>query len=315
VGFSLKPNEPVAKEITKIVLRQFEMADTELTDIGNPSGDAAIHKARRRVKKIRALIRLVRPGLGGAFDPLNKRLRETVRLLAPIADGQGVVDALDKMAEKYREDFSPPVFATIRAGLVEREARADRKAKVERVLQRARATLKTERTRVKDWDLNGGGFRSIADGLETSFRRARRAMIVTVEHPTADNYHTWRRRVKEHWFHVRLIERRCGTRLARYKRRLEALDECLGEYHNFALLHTILSADPFVSRQETARRLRIIRRYQVELRRRASSIGSRLYNEKPRHFIRRVQAFWQLTNVLGHHVTPDRTCRRRTASA
>ncbi len=313
MGFCLKQHEPVAKEITKIVLRQFEMADTELTNIGNPSGDAAIHKARRRVKKIRALIRLVRPGLGGTFGPLNKRLRETIQLLAPIADGQGVVHALDQMAEKSREDFSPPVFATIRAGLVEREARADRKAKVERVLQRARATLKTERTRVKDWDLHGGGFKTIAYGLETSFRRARRAMTIVIEHPTADNYHAWRRRVKEHWFHVRLIERRCGHRLARYKRRLESLDECLGEYHNFALLRTILSADPFVSRQETARRLRIIKRYQAELRSRASSLGARLYNEKPRHFMRRVQAFWQLTNAMGH-VPSHRTCRR-TASA
>ena len=81
-----------------------------------------------------------------------------------------MVHALDQMAERYREDFSPPVFATIRAGLVEREARADRKAKVERVLQRATATLKTERGHVKDWRLKGGGFRLMAAGLETSFR-------------------------------------------------------------------------------------------------------------------------------------------------
>ena len=313
MGFCLKQNERVAKEIKRIVLRQFELAATELTDVGSPSGDAAVHKARRRVKKIRALIRLVRPGLGSAYAPLDKRLHQTVRLLSPIADGQGVVHALDQMADRYREDFSPPVFATIRAGLVEREARADRKAKVERVLQRARATMKTEHARVRAWNLHGNGFRAIADGLETSFRHARRAMIAAVDHPTADNYHAWRRRVKDHWFHVRLIERRCGNRLLRYKRRLEALDECLGEYHNFALLRTILSADPFVSRQETARRLRIIRRYQAELRRRVASLGARLYNEKPRHFVRRVQAFWQLTNVL-HDGTAHRSCGHRASA-
>jgi CHAD domain-containing protein len=313
VAFRLRQNEPVSDEIKRIVLRQFELAASEMTDIGNPSGDAAIHKARRRVKKIRAVVRLVRPGLGGAFQRLDKRLRQTIRLLAPIADGQGVVHALDQMAEKYREDFSPPVFATIRAGLVEREARADRKAKVERVLDRARATLKTEQTRVKDWTFKGGGFRLMGHGLETSFRRARKAMLAAVEQPTADHYHEWRRRVKDHWFHVRLIEARCGNRLARYKHRLEVLDECLGEYHNFALLRTILSADPFVSRKETARRLRIIRRYQGDLRRQAKSLGAALYNEKPRHFIRRVHAFWQLANVLGH--VPSRKTWHRSASA
>jgi CHAD domain-containing protein len=309
VAFSLKQDQPVGDEIKRIVTRQFELATTELKDIGDPRGDAAIHRARRRVKKIRAVIRLARPALGDTFGPLDKRLRDTIRLLAPVADGQGVVHALDELAAKCRDDFSPPVFETIRAGLVEREARADRKAKVDRVLQRVTATLRSERARVKHWRVRGGGFRRIAAGLETSFRRARKAMAAAVDHPTADNYHRWRRRVKDHWFHVRLIEARSGNRLATYERRLEALDECLGEYHNFALLHGILFGDPFVSRQETARRLRLIRRYQAELRRRAVSLGARLYNERPGHFVRRVRALWRLANLVGHHAAADKPCR------
>ena len=87
------------------------------------------------------------------------------------------------------------------------------------------------------------------------------------------------------------------------------LDECLGEYHNFALLRTILSADPFVSRQETARRLRIIRRYQAELRQRAYVLGSRLYDEKPRDFVHRLHAYWRLADLVGHPPS-KRTCQR-----
>jgi hypothetical protein len=308
VAFRLKPDQPIADEIKRIVGRQFELAAGELKDIGNPSSDAAIHHARRRVKKIRAVIRLARPALGSEFRPLDRRLRRTVRLLAPVADGQGVVHALDELADKYREDFPPPVFETIRAGLVEREARADRKAKVERVLQRVSETLQKERRQIGRWRLRGGGFRRIAAGLEASFRRSKKAMAAAAEHPTADNYHYWRRRVKDHWFHVRLIAVRCGNRLRAYERRLEALDEVLGEYHNFALLHAILGGDPFVSRQETARRLRLIRRYQSELRHRAQALGTRLYSERPGHFVRRVQALWRLASLVGH--TPrERKCR------
>jgi hypothetical protein len=201
------------------------------------------------------------------------------------------------------------VFATIRSGLIEREARVDRKAKVDRVLQRVTATIRRERARVKRWRLRGGGFGQLAPGLETSFRRARTAMGAALRHPTADNYHRWRRRVKDHWFHVRLIAGRCGNRLTAYERRLEALDESLGQYHNFALLHGILLADPFVSRQETARRLRLIRRYQAELRHTAKSLGARLYDERPSHFVRRVRALWQLANLVTH-TSSERTSRR-----
>ena len=307
MAYRLKHDQPIANEIKRVIMRQFELATTELKDIGDPRSDAAIHSARRRVKKVQAAILLARPSLGSKFRPLHHRLRRAIRLLAPVADGQGLVHALDELADRYRADFSPSVFDTIRSGLIEREARLDRKAKVDRVLQRVTATIRKERGRVNRWRLRGCGFRQLADGLEISFRRARTAMGAAMRHPTAHNHHRWRRRVKDHWLHVRLIEGRCGNRLMPYQRRLEALDECLGQYHNFALLHGILLTDPFVSRQETARRLRLIRRYQAELRHRAKSLGARLYDERPDHYVRRVRALWQLANVV--HDIPSRTSR------
>ncbi len=300
MGFRLKPEEPVAREVKRIVVRQFELAVTELRAIGNPDSDAAVHRARRRVKKIRAALRLVRSALGGTFEPLDKRLRHSARLLAPVADGQGVVQALDRLAEKYRDDFAAAALASFRAGLLEREVRADRQAKVQRVLKTVSTILREERTQVKSWQLKRAGFRPVGQALESTCRRARQAMAAAMAHPTADNFHVWRRLVKDHWFQVRLIESRCGNRLVAYERRLEALDDVLGEYHNFALMRAILSAEMTVSRDETARRLRIIRRYQGELRRKARALGARIYNEKPRRFARRVHALWRLTNVLRH---------------
>jgi len=300
MGFRLRVNEPIADEMKRVVARQFERAVTELKNIGDPNSDAAIHRARRRVKKIRAVIRLVRPALGDKFQPLNKRLRETIDLLAPVADGQGVVEAIDRLAQKYRDDFAEPALTTFRAGLVERELRADRQAKVDHVLQRVSTTLRRERMRIKRWRLKGAGFRPIADGIEESCRSARRAMFLTLEHPTADNFHLWRRRVKDHWFQVRLIEACCGGHLENDEHTLERLDDALGEYHNFSLLREIITADTSVPRQETARRLRVIKRYNAELRRRAQALGARVYTEMPRAFVRRVRALWRLASVMHH---------------
>jgi CHAD domain-containing protein len=145
---------------------------------------------------------------------------------------------------------------------------------------------------VKHWKLSADGFRAIAPGLKDSVRRARSGMVAAWLHPTAANHHSWRRHVKNHWFHVRLLEARCGNRLQPYQRQLEALDGALGEYHNLVLLHEVLVSDSTLSRKEVARCLRIVERYQQALRRNAQVLGMRVYNEKPRRFVRRVKHLW-----------------------
>jgi CHAD domain-containing protein len=291
VGFRLKSGQSVSSEIRRIVLQQLDRATSELTSIGDPESDEAIHDARRRVKKIRAIIRLVRPVLDKAHraDP---ELRKVSKLLAPVADGQGVIDTLNQLLKRYRRELPPKTAAAIRSDLVDRGRRIDSQASKDGVLEKAQVTLRAERQRVKDWKINADGFRALAPGLKASVRRARAAMIAAWMNPTAAHHHTWRRHVKNHWFHVRLLGARCGYRLQAYQRQLEALDGILGEYHNLVLLHEVLVSDSTLAQTEVARCLAIVERYQRALRRHAHVLGIRIYSEKPRRFVRRVRELW-----------------------
>lgn len=297
MGFRLKPDQAVSNEIRRIVLQQLDAAAAEMTSIGDPESDEAIHDARRRVKKIRAVIRLVRPVLDKTHRAIDARLRDVSRLLAPVADGQGVLDTLNQIAHRYRKSLPPNTVTSIRGELVERERRIDSDADAAHVLERATTALRAERDRIQQWQLNEEGFRAVARGLKESVRRARNAMIATWIHPTAARHHAWRRHVKIHWFHVRLLEGRCGNHLMRYQRQLEALDGLLGEYHNVVLLSEVLVSDTALSRRETAHCLRAVARYQRLLRRRARLLGARIYNEKPRRFVRRIKRLWNVAPV------------------
>jgi hypothetical protein len=152
--------------------------------------------------------------------------------------------------------------------------------------------------RVKHWHLKAEGFGAVAAGLKESVRRARGAMIDAWLHPTAARHHAWRHHVKNHWFHVRLLEARCGNHLLAYQRRLEALDGVLGEYHNLVMLREVLVTDSALSRHETARCLKVVARYQRALRRHAQVLGARIYSEKPRRFVRRVKRLWHSTPTI-----------------
>jgi len=291
VAFRLKTGEAVSSDIRRIVLQQLDRATSELTSIGDPESDQAIHDARRRVKKIRAIIRLVRPVLNKAHraDP---ELRRVSKMLAPVADGQGVIDTLSVLLKRYRRALPRKTAAAIRTDLIDRSRQIDSKASKQGVLEKAQMTLRAERRRVKHWRLRAEGFRALAPGLKDSVRRARFAMMTAWLHPTAQHHHTWRRHVKNHWFHVRLLSGRCGYRLQPYQRQLEALDGILGEYHNLVLLHEVLVSDSTLGQREVARCLRIVQRYQSELRRQAQVLGIRVYSEKPRRFVRRVRELW-----------------------
>jgi CHAD domain-containing protein len=291
VGFRLKSGESVSNDVRRIVLRQLDLAASELVSVGDPESDEAVHDARRRVKKIRAIIRLIRPVLDKPFrsDP---DLRRVSKMLAPVADGKGVIDTLNELLHRYRKQLPRKTAAAIRSDLIAREKQIDRKAAQDGVLQEAKKTLRLERDRVKRWKLSEDGFRAIAPGLKEGVRRARDGMVTAWLHPTAGNHHTWRRHVKNHWFHVRLLQGRCNGGLQPYQHQLEALDGVLGEYHNLVLLHEVLVSDSTLSRREVARCLRIVERYQRALRRNAQVLGMRIYDEKPRRFVRRVKRLW-----------------------
>jgi hypothetical protein len=283
----------LSAEIRRIVLEQLDAATSELTSIGDPESDETIHDARRRVKKIRAVIRLVRPVLDGRSHAVDADLSDVSHLLAPVADGQGVIETVDELARRYPKALPREMVEAIRADLLERERRIDAVADADHILDRAAITLRSERPRVQQWQLTEEGFRALAPGLRQSVRRAREAMIATWTRPTPDRHHVWRRRVKEHWLHVRLIEAGCGDHLLPYQRRLETLDGILGEYHNVVLLREVLTTDTALSRREAAQCLRIVAKYQRLLRRHSQVLGARIYVERPRQFVRRVKRLWR----------------------
>lgn len=307
--YQFKADQPVDDEVRRIAGKQLTLALEHLGAIGSLKKDAALHAARRHVKKVRALIRLVRPSLGGSYARSNKALRRVNRLLSPIADGEAVLGTLARLKDRSALKLST-AMAALRDALLERRATIDRRAKADLVLQSCTSVLKTEQARIAAWRLNRRGRRAITGGLRKTIRTGRRAMARAMARPTVDNYHSWRRRTKEHWFQLRLLERRCGGDLVARQQLLERLDGYLGEYHNCALLQAALTTEAKLGRLDTARVLRALRRYQAELRAEAARVAADIYSESPRRFIVRVERAWRSASQGKEAGSPGRSWAR-----
>jgi hypothetical protein len=292
MAFRIAAGQAIEGEVRRIADRQLQLAIAGLKATGDRESDRRVHTARRHVKKVRALIRLVEPCLAGGGEATQRRLRKVSRMLAAVADGEAIVGTLDALARRYPHDLSASTFAALQAVLQAHEARVDHDAARASVLRTAARRLAWERTKVPTWRLTRRGLRAIAPGLRRSVRAARRAMRRAVADPTTRRYNAWRRRVKDLWFHLRLLEGWTGGALAEEQLLLERLDGLLGEAHNCALLCDVLAAHGVGSRQESARILRLVRRYRCDLRRRAEGLAPRVHATKPRAFVTRVADRW-----------------------
>ena len=294
--YCLKPGHTVARDIHHIIARQLARAEPALDATSDPTHDHAVHEARRHLKKTLAALRLVRSPLGSDYAAALARIKIASRMLAPIADAEALVDTVDALCGNHAlRGLDRADVRAIRTGLAQRQLRVDRKATVDDVLKKVKHLLAAQRQQIEGWSLQARGFESIAPGLERTVRKTRRAMEHTIERPTSAAYHAWRRRVKDLWFQVRLVERRCGYGLSEERSRLETLDELLGQCHNLSLLQQALVADPPVSRPALARCLRIVRSMRADLRRQALAEGAALLRDKPRTFVRRVEGLWNDT--------------------
>ena len=295
MGYRLDPGQPVADKVRRIAAHQLELAIARLTGDGDARRDGSIHTARRHIKKVRALIRLLRPALGRRFRAVDHRLRSVNRMLAPIADAQATAAMLARVVWRDGGELPAEVVANLRASVVRRESMAYEDAALADVFETVAALLRAERDAIDEWHMSERGFRAISGGLERTVRASRRAMVKAVASARIEDYRKWRQRAKYYWHQVRLLKMYCGGGLALDERRLEALDGYLGDCRNCAILRGVLTSDSLLNRTDAARGLRLVRRSERELRRCARRLGAAIYQETPKDFVTRVERLWYST--------------------
>jgi CHAD domain-containing protein len=282
VAFQFKRGEPVPRAVRRIVTEQLEYAADQLRHGESSGRDEAVHEARKSIKKIRAILRLMSGELGPVAGAGNTLLRDLARKLAAQRDAAVLVETLDSL----KEDIDPPVLARVRALLVRERARAARAPLPGTVV----FALERASERVRAWPLHATGFAALAPGLETSFHRGRKALKRARGNPTPEAFHEWRKRVKDHWYHMRLLEGVWTEAERSYEKSLKELETCLGDDHNLVVLRN-RAAMPG-SAPELAGLLAAVDNREAQLRDRAMHLGERLYAQKPREFIRHAEGLW-----------------------
>ncbi|HZU25898.1 MAG TPA: CHAD domain-containing protein [Bryobacteraceae bacterium] len=295
MAYKFKAGESVPESIRRIATEELDSAAEQLDGKGSSSREEAIHEARKSVKKTRAILRLAKSELGDVRSRENVRLRDAGRRLSELRDAGAIVVSFDDLKAAFPNEAGLDALEPIRAGLVARRDQTMEQPGIEERLKAMAKSFRSAAKRVKAWPLNADSFAAIRTGLEDSYREGRRAMTKARKQPTAPNYHEWRKRAKDHWYHIRLLEPLWTDVMQAHEKSLKDLETWLGDDHNLVVLREKILSEPDLSADEKAASLatRLIERRQKELRKNSLALGARIYEEKPREFSRRMKRLWE----------------------
>jgi CHAD domain-containing protein len=295
MAFRFRRKESVQEGVTRIASEQLESAIATLKDADGHYNRTAIHEARKSVKKTRAVLRLAQPKRSGASSRADKRLQKVGRALSQMRDADILPETFDLLREHYPTRLRAAPFPAMRRELGSMSVETRQHALLSDGVQDVTRDLDTAIDGTGKWKPRRRGFRALEPGLETAFRRARRALADARETPNDETYHTWRKRVKTHWYQVRLLEKINPKSMKRYAAKLKRLEQLLGDDHNLSVLKSCLDRVHALRERPDARAEldASIVHLQSQLRTQAHVIGAEIYGPKPAAFARTLERGWR----------------------
>ncbi len=291
-AYRLKSEEQPAAGLRRIALGRAEKAEARLQGAREGELAPAIHGARKDLKKLRGVLRLVRKELGRkAFEAENKRYRDAGRLLAGSRDAEVKLETLAALRSRFDQLPADPAERWAGALKAERnELAATIHDEAEGKIGQAREAIEQGCVKIRGWSLRTDSWALVEPGLLRSYRDGRRAMKRVLASPSADSIHAWRKRVKDIWYQLRILQGAWPELLGAAAAQASELADLLGDHHDLAVLQEDLLAREGLADRDAF--TAAIAARQAELLAAAIAIGRRLYAEKPKAFGRRVERYW-----------------------
>ena len=149
---------------------------------------------------------------------------------------------------------------------------------------------------VDEWKLSDGDFDAIRGGLSKTYRRARSALGTVRKHAgvRTDENHEWRKRVKYHWYHLRLLGNLWPVIFEPWAEEAHRLSRLLGAEHDCAVLREVVTGEllPAIDKGAASDLLRMISERRDSLVDESILVGTRLFAERPKALVRRTEAYW-----------------------
>ncbi len=305
MSYVLTIDDDLDDAVRRVAAELLDDAIDDLTALIDDVPTEAIHDARKRCKKLRGLVRAVRPSLGEhVYRVANDTARDAARELSDLRDATAMMEtfrlAVDHSAvDATGDDDAGVAVRAVEHALTERHRDAVSLLAADHPrVERARELLLGARAESERWELDDEGWDALVGGVGTTYRRGRTAFATASDAPTGENFHEWRKRAKYTWYHLRLLGDTAPTVLDPLADAFHDLSDALGDAHDMRVMVAALPSlgDDIADLRPVEQ---LLGGYRTVLERRALELGARLYAEPKSAFTDRLGAYWSAFERFG----------------
>lgn len=296
--FRIDPNKPFDDEIRRAGLELIEEAITSLRD--QPSGrHEAVHDARKRFKRLRALYRLIARAAPDFSKEENARFRDIARSLAFAREATALVETVEYLETFAASTTQGKALRSIATVLRKRRDHAiEHEAGLDEAIAAAIAGCEEARKKLKAVSLPDelkDVTRLVKTGWAKQRKRARKALADCHEQADVEHFHELRKAGQAYWMHLGLLRRLWPSAMRAKRADTKRLVDILGHEHDLSVLAAFADREPerFGNGERLALLLDAIIQRQQVLRGDGLELANEVFSESARTESRIVSLLWR----------------------
>lgn len=247
MAYRIRPAKPFTAEFRSVAEGQLSHAIRLLQE--QPKGPhEAVHDARKRFKRVRALYRLIQPDAKDFRRQENARIRDMAQTLSAVRDATALVENVNYLADHAGSPEETAALAVASRALTERRDRiASEEHDLPAKMAAAANTCHEAIAALEELDLDDDP-RKTAKRLGKAWKkqrlRAHAALIACEAHADAEVYHELRKCSQTYWMHLSLLNEIWSSAMFAKQTQAKELVDLLGHEHDLSVLTALVNENP-----------------------------------------------------------------------
>ena len=287
MSYEIKPHCRIGPELQALARTEITQIIAALRALNSDTLDGRTHEIRQRLKRLRAVIRLVREPLGKRrYRTEDRVIRAAGRALGPLREGQAALTTLDGLQRRFFPGKPPAALLAARMTLAAQAQQCASALVASAVVATQISALEGLIERLTEWPVEGFGWKEVRRAIQCSYRSSKKHWKQAHDASDTDCLHCWRKRANDLWQYLRMLRRVCPGLAGELAREYEVLGAFLGDYHDLVVLRAALEkqGDVLLDLQARVTFVKLLDLQIGELFDAASSLGERLHVHSPAAF-------------------------------
>ncbi len=291
----MSENEQLSSGIKRILGHQMD-AILQHCKAGGKDRHQSVHEIRKSMKRIRAVLRLIRDEIGySSYYRENTNFRDLARQVSELRNRIVLAETIGKI----KEDFTPAAQNHMQQMQDELLREGERLYKIllddKDIFRKIAVETRAAKKRVEHFKFSHEDFRAFEGGLHRIYRQGRKLYQKAQGGHDPGLLHDTRKRMKYLWHQMELLQPLYPKVLKAYAKSLNNITEILGVCHDLDELTEEARDKKKITNASTLRQLRNIRkRSKEELLGRIWHKVAAVYTEEPDVFVNRLSGYWEI---------------------